>query len=104
MKTLAARNRRSAVLTFAGIGFFHLVGVCVVALLMGAGRTSSDREIPQRPPLHSPAAVLAQPPVAEPAADLVADAQSVAGPDWTARHKDARGPWTIDAQGRITWR
>lgn len=96
----AQRNRRTAVLTLAGIGFFHLVAFGVVGLLMSAGGGAADREVPRRPPF--PLRGLA--PSASPAADPPVVAAERLDDLWTARHKDASGPWSIDADGRVTWR
>lgn len=104
MKTLAERNRWTAVLTFAGIGFFHLVGFGVVALLMSAGGGAGDRHISQGRPSTLQTVAPPAPSAGFPApasAEFVGDRIEAV---WTARHKDASGPWSIDADGRITWR
>jgi hypothetical protein len=102
MKDLAMRNRRTAVLTFAGIGFLHLVATGVVMLLLSAGRAEADRNIPQRPALR-----LDELPMAVGQQDVVASGSppmhGVLESHWTARHKDAAAPWTLDAEGRIRW-
>jgi hypothetical protein len=104
MKALEHRNRRTAVLTLAGVGFFHLVGFGVVALLMSAGGNAADRQVPQRPALPIPALASQAPSVDLPAPLPSVDAMERVEPVWAAHHKDASGPWSIDDQGRITWR
>jgi hypothetical protein len=101
VNALAARNRRTAVLTLAGIGFFHLVAFGVVMLLLSAGRSGTGRVIPQRPDMRldgvQSVARHADRPIRSSAS---AELES----HWTAHHKDASGPWKVDAQGRIHWR
>jgi hypothetical protein len=103
MTTVADRNRRTAVLTFAGVGFFHLMAIGVVVLLLSAGPSETDREIPQRPTLRLDGEGTASSPVG-----LGGAASGVPREDlethWTARHKDAASPWSVDPQGRIYWR
>lgn len=101
MRDLAVRNRRTAVLTFAGIGFFHLVAFGVVMLLMSAGRSGTDRVIPQRPELRLDGVQAVALPADTP---IRSSASAELESHWTAHHKDASGPWTVDAQGRIHWR
>lgn len=103
MKDLAVRNRRTAVLTFAGIGFFHLVAFGVVMGLMGAGRNAADREVPQRPPLVAAqsASLATTAPRSETALARPTDTLEA---QWVTSHKDTRGPWTFDARGEIRWR
>jgi hypothetical protein len=103
MNDLVVRNRRTAVLALAGIGFFHLVAFGVVVLLLSAGHAGADRQIPQRP--------LPRPDGWVPVASLSgadAAASQVVQEDleahWTARHKDAPSPWSVDDQGRVAWR
>ncbi len=104
MSALSRRNRRTALLTLAGIGFFHLAGFGVVALLMSAGGRATDRQVPQRPalPMYSQASLAPSDGLPVPQPSLAAAERLE--PVWAAHHKDASGPWSIDDQGRITWR
>jgi len=104
MNALEIRNRRTAVLTLAGVGFFHLVGFGVVALLMSAGGKAADQQVPQRPALPIHAMVSQAPSVGVSVPLPSAAAAEWVDPVWAAHHKDASGPWSIDDQGRITWR
>ena len=101
MKALAARNRRTAVLTLAGVGFFHLVAFGVVMLLLGAGRSGAERVIPQRPELRLDGVQAVVRPAEAPIRSI--ESAALEG-HWTAHHKDASSPWTVDAQGHIHWR
>lgn len=97
------RNRRTAILTFAGIGFFHLVAGSVVMLLLSAGPSGAGRDVPQRPALGMDSSAAATVPPYEGAASPK-PAHAVLETQWTAYHKDAASPWTVDTQGRINWR
>jgi hypothetical protein len=101
VKALETHNRRTAVLTLAGIGLLHLLALGVVMLLLSAGRSGPDRVIPQRPDTRRDGMQAAARSADTPIRSGVSEELES---HWTARHKDASGPWTVDAQGRIHWR